>query len=75
MGFVSETLSGRQEILCPRRKCLNRLNKYKGEVEDHILMYGMSTTYTRWIHHGEQLVMIYENAEQLNEHNAAMLSM
>jgi len=69
MNFVSENLSGSQEILCPCRKCLNRLKKYKGEVEDHILMYGMSTTYTRWIHHGEQLVMIYENVEQLNEDN------
>jgi len=38
MNFVSENLSGSQEILCPCRKCLNRLKKYKGEVEDHILM-------------------------------------
>ena len=36
MNFVSENLSGNQEILCPCRKCLNRLNQYKGDVEDHL---------------------------------------
>ncbi|BAH94747.1 Os10g0141500, partial [Oryza sativa Japonica Group] len=30
-------------------------------------MYGMSNTYTRWIHHGEPLVMVTENVEHLNE--------
>jgi len=53
MNFVSENLSGNQEILCPCRKCLNRLNEHKGDVEDHLLIYGMSNTNTRWIHHGE----------------------
>ena len=53
MNFVSENLSGNQEILCPCRKCLNRLNEHKGDVEDHLLIYGMSNTYTMWIHHGE----------------------
>jgi len=67
MDFVSENLSGNQEILCPCRKCLNRLNRHKGDVEDHLLIYGMSSTYTRWIHHGEPLCMITENVEHLNE--------
>jgi hypothetical protein len=26
-----------------------------GKVEDHLLLYGMASTYDRWIHHGEPL--------------------
>ena len=67
MDFVSKNLSGSQKILCPCRKCLNRLHQYKGRVEDDLLMYGMSNTYTRWIHHGEPLVIVTGNVEHLNE--------
>lgn len=55
MNFVSANLDDSQEILCPCRKCLNRLHQHKGEVETHLYIYGMTSTYTNWIHHGEAL--------------------
>jgi hypothetical protein len=64
MNFVSDNLGDSQEILCPCRKCLNRLHKHKGEVEYHLYIYGMTNTYTRWIHHGEAFeVGLNENSE------------
>ena len=64
MNFVSDNLGDRQEILCPCRKCLNRVHQHKGEVETHLYIYGMTNTYTIWIHHGEALeVGLNENFE------------
>jgi len=64
MNFVSDKLGDNQEILCPCRKCLNRIHRHKGDVEDHLLIHGMTNTYTRWIHHGEALeVRLNENSE------------
>jgi len=55
MQFVSERFGDSQEIPCPCSKCLNLVNRHKGLVEDHLYFNGMSSTYTRWIHHGEPL--------------------
>ena len=55
MWFVSERFGDSQEIPCPCSKCLNMVNRHKGLVEDHLYFNGMSSTYTRWIHHGEPL--------------------
>ncbi|XP_044383493.1 uncharacterized protein [Triticum aestivum] len=54
MNFVRETYC-RGCSNSPCRKCLNRKHEPQGKVEDHILIYGMSSTYDRWIHHGEPL--------------------
>uniref|UniRef100_A0A8R7QJ32 Transposase-associated domain-containing protein n=1 Tax=Triticum urartu TaxID=4572 RepID=A0A8R7QJ32_TRIUA len=51
MNFVRETYAEDAQILCPCRKCLNGKQEPQGKVEDHILIYGMSSTYDRWIHH------------------------
>ena len=55
MSFIKEKFSENVEILCPCSRCLNQ--KYLGQalVKKHILMYGMDSTYSRWIHHGENL--------------------
>ena len=53
MNFVRETYAEDAKILCPCRKCLNRKQEPQGKLEVHILIYGMSSTYDRWIHHGE----------------------
>ena len=55
MSFIQEKFSEIVEILCPYSRCLNR--KYLGQalVKKHISMYGMDSTYSRWIHHGENL--------------------
>lgn len=68
MQFVSARFDENAEILCPCRVCLNRAHRPQGVVEDHIYIHGMSSTYNRWIHHGEPLDDgIHENAPHENE--------
>ena len=55
MAFVRANFSNDADILCPCCECLNRSRKAQGRVEDHLLLNGMSSTYDRWIHHGEPL--------------------
>ena len=66
MKFVEERFPDAEEILCPCRQCLNQLYKNKSQVEDHLYINGMASTYTTWIHHGEPL-WINENADHLDE--------
>jgi hypothetical protein len=53
MNFVSERYPEDTHIRCPCVNCLNQRLRPQSEVETHIHIYGMSATYTRWIHHGE----------------------
>jgi hypothetical protein len=67
MGFIRERFLEGAEILCPCRRCLNQKNESQDEVQKHILLYGMSSTYTRWIHHGEHpQVHVLEDPVQPN---------
>ena len=69
MKFVSERYDENEEILCPCRRCLNRIHQHKGIVEDHLYIHGMASTYTRWIYHGEAMdVQSNENADHLDGH-------
>jgi hypothetical protein len=52
MKFISERYADSEEVLCPCRACLNRLAKPKSQIEDHLYIHGMTSTYTTWIHHG-----------------------
>lgn len=53
MNFIQEKFSEDDKILCPCRKCLNRKYQHQTVANTHILTYGMESTYTRWIYHGE----------------------
>jgi len=55
MSFVHRKFSENVEILCPCGRCLNQKYMNQAGVKKHILMNGMDSTYTRWIHHGENL--------------------
>jgi hypothetical protein len=44
MKLVIERFNANEEILCPRRKCLNRLSGHRGQVEDHLCLHGMAST-------------------------------
>jgi hypothetical protein len=55
MQFVRQSVANDARVLCPCRQCLNRETEPLGKVEDHLLLYGMASTYDRWIHHGEPL--------------------
>ncbi|XP_012840363.1 PREDICTED: uncharacterized protein LOC105960705 [Erythranthe guttata] len=53
MKFVDEHIGQEREIKCPCTFCLNSYIRSKEEVLDHLLIRGIDTEYTRWIHHGE----------------------
>jgi hypothetical protein len=53
MNFVRQKYPEDTEIRCPCRNCLNKKVRPQHDVENHIHIFGMSATYTRWIYHGE----------------------
>nr|XP_040254317.1 uncharacterized protein LOC120972841 [Aegilops tauschii subsp. strangulata] len=55
IAFVRANFANDAHILCPCCECLNRSRMAQGRVEDHLLLNGMSSTYDRWIYHGEPL--------------------
>lgn len=55
MDFIGQRNEENAEILCPCTTCLNQKYHHQDIVRKHLLMRGMSSTYTRWIHHGENL--------------------
>jgi hypothetical protein len=54
MEHVRERYSADEKIKCPCRKCLNQKEKSLDDVHEDIELNGMSTCYTRWVHHGEE---------------------
>jgi hypothetical protein len=68
MTFVSERYAKDSDILCSCRKCLNQTMRPQHDVSDHIHIFGMSATYTRWIHHGESAhAVVVKNVEEETE--------
>jgi hypothetical protein len=63
MSFINGKFNEDEKILCPCTRCLNQNYEHQAIVEKHTLMNGMDSTYTRWVHHGED----YDAA--INEHS------
>ena len=55
MDFIKEKFGESDEILCPCTMCLNQKYLHWPNVKKHILLNGMGCTYTRWVHHGEDI--------------------
>jgi hypothetical protein len=55
MNFIQGKFSEDEQILCPCGRCLNQKYHCQALVNRHILLNGMDSSYTRWIHHGERL--------------------
>jgi len=53
MSFIRERFNDAEQILCPCTACLNHKYLHQNDVQRHLLLNGMSSTYTRWINHGE----------------------
>ncbi|CAL5405386.1 unnamed protein product [Camellia sinensis] len=52
--FARDHMKSRtSKIWCPCNRCNNRIQKTIDEVEIHLFAYGVVTTYTRWVYHGE----------------------
>jgi hypothetical protein len=67
MSFIHGKFGEDEEILCPCSRCLNQKYQHQALVERHILMNGMQSTYTRWIHHGENFD-VYANEHSVEVH-------
>lgn len=53
MQFVKQKFSEDELIPCPCSTCLNLIELHQTIVKKHIIVNGMDSTYTKWIHHGE----------------------
>lgn len=53
-SFVKENMGQECDIKCPCTHCLNSYIESQKEVQDHLLIRGIDTEYTRWIYHGER---------------------
>lgn len=53
MDLVRQKFGKNIPVHCPCRRCLNQTKLPQKEINEHILLFGMSATYTRWILHGE----------------------
>ena len=73
MNFVEEKFPTDAPILCPCTRCLNHKSMDKSDVKRHILLSGMSSTYTKWIHHGESSdVHVLEQPADVDPHSNPM---
>ena len=70
MQFVRESVDEYDEVLCPCRSCLNREQRSLQRVEHHLHMYGMATTYDKWVHHGELDAEAHHAESDAQEHYA-----
>ena len=55
MDFIKEKFGEDDEIFCPCTRCLNQKYLHLPNVKKHILLNGMDCTYTRWVHHEEDI--------------------
>jgi len=53
LTFAYRDIPRDSEILCPCKKCKNRLNHSHDEVRTHLRCDGIIQGYTTWVHHGE----------------------
>ena len=53
--FIKEKFGENDEILCLCTRCLNQKYLHQPNVKKHILLNCMDCTYTRWVHHGEDI--------------------
>jgi hypothetical protein len=55
MIFIQGKFNEEEQILCPCGRCLNQKYLCQALVNKHILLNGIDSSYTWWIHHGERL--------------------
>ena len=53
LAFAYRDIPQDSEILCPCKRCKNRLNLSLDEVRTHLRCDGILQGYTTWVHHGE----------------------
>ena len=69
MEFVKQRSPEHAHISRPCTRCLNQSGRAQVVVHDHLLLFGMSATYTKWTHHGESAIDAnVEFTEQAHPH-------
>ena len=79
MNFIRAEYGGpKSDVLCPCSSCMNSVTRPQSTVQNHLHLYGMSVTYTRWVHHGEavnvNVIDYVEAAENLRAEVIQVLS-
>jgi hypothetical protein len=73
MNFIRERFNEAEQILCPCKDCLNHKHLHQNDVQRHLMLNGMSSTYTRWIHHGEDSnVHVFEEPVHEDENDNSL---
>ena len=70
MNFIRAEYGGpKSDVLCPCSSCINSVTRPQSTVQNHLHLYGMSVTYTRWVHHGEAVnVNVIDYVEATDHH-------
>ena len=70
MNFIRAEYDGpKSDVLCPCSSCMNSVTRPQSTVQNHLHLYGMSVTYTRWVHHGEAVnVNVIDYVEAADHH-------
>ena len=54
MNFIRAEYDGlKSDVLYLCSSCMNSVTRPQSTVQNHLHLYGMSVTYTRWVHHVE----------------------
>ena len=70
MKFIRAEYGGpKSDVLCPCSSCMNSVKRPQSTVQNHLHLYGMSITYTRWVHDGEAVnVNVTDYVEAADHH-------
>src|SRR6266496_5006536 len=70
MNFIRAEYGGpKSDVLCSCSSCMNSVTRPQSTVQNHLHLYGMSVTYTRWVHHGEAMnINVTDYVEAVDHH-------
>ena len=70
MNFIRAEYGGSKvDVCCPCSSCMNSVSRAQSTVQNHLHLYGMSVTYTRWVHHGEAVdINVTDYVEAVDHH-------
>ena len=69
MNFIRAEYGGpKSDVLCSCSSCMNSVTRPQSTVQNHLYLYGISVTYTSWVHHGEAVnVNVTDYVEAAND--------
>ena len=70
MNFIRAEYDGlKSDVLCPCSSSMNSVTKPQLTMQNHLHLYGMSVTYTRWVHHGEAVNVNVTDYVEAGDHH------